>query len=249
MSERFHIGNQHVEIGMLLSLDEEESHHLAKVMRIRTGATVRLFGSGREYSAVVREVSRRVRVEVVAEHPAVSPPRISLTLAIPLLRGGRTEFLIQKLTELGADRLIVYHAERQVVRPDPEKLERLRRIAIESCKQCERAQVPCVGALANLREVLSTHLPIGGLRVVAVERSDAQRMSAVLHTWLRQFAANETQRPACLIATGPEGGFSAAELAACQGRAQCVSLGPRILKADTAPIVGAVLALAAVEEM
>ncbi|AXA36372.1 MAG: 16S rRNA (uracil(1498)-N(3))-methyltransferase [Candidatus Hydrogenedentota bacterium] len=249
MSERFHIGNQRVEIGMLLTLDEEESHHLARVMRIRSGATVRLFGDGREYDAIIRDVGRRVTVEVLAERSPLSPPRISLTLAIPWLRGGRTEFLIQKLTELGAERVIVYHADRQVMRPEPEKLERLRRVAIEACKQCERAEVPRIETVANLEEVLATPLPVGGLRVVAAERSDAPRMSEILQTWFSQFRPYNEQRPACLIITGPEGGFSPDELSACEGRSQFVSLGPRILRADTAPIVGAVLALAAAEEI
>src|SRR5437899_5962052 len=138
MSKRFYI-NCPLQPGPV-DLSGAEAHHLAAVCRLRPGDTVCLFnGDGREYPARVRDVGHRlVSVDVL---DAVAPRRelpFPLTVAAPLPKGDRAQFLIEKLTELGVTAFTPLHTARSVVHPRQTKLEKLQRYVIEASKQCGR---------------------------------------------------------------------------------------------------------------
>jgi len=212
--------------GDLLELAPEEAHHLRDVLRIRRGERVRLIdGRGREFEAEVVEVSRTgVRVlttGLLREEPAPSP---RLEMFVPLLKGGRTEFLVEKATELGVSRIFPFVSRRSVARPSPRTLERLYRRSIQALKQCGRLWLPLLEAPAPLEELLPKTGASG--RFFAYEKGGAP-----LHR------AFEPPPGDLALAVGPEGGFSPEEAALLETFDFLpLTLGPYILRAETAAL-------------
>ena len=133
MTERFHVN---CELGPgPVDLDGAEAHHLATVCRLRPGALVCLFnGDGREYPAEVEDVSRRsVRLRVLRCETPARERKGRLEVAAPLPKGDRGQFLVEKLTELGASDFVPLRTARSVVHP--KDVEKLRRYVTEACKR------------------------------------------------------------------------------------------------------------------
>lgn len=240
MFERYYAGPIRFGAGDELVLSPDESHHVLKVLRAQPGAQVRVFGDGVEASAVLVSTANRqaaVRIQALLEIPA--KPDVEMHFAVPWIKGGKTELVVQKLTELGASALIVYSATREVAKGDLGKLERLARVALEACKQCERCSLPKIVHAGSLKEALeSSGIPISQ-RIVLYERERSAAFDKVLNSALA--AAKER---CVLIASGPEGGFAPEELAACEGMATLAGFGPLILRAETAPVAAAAAILA-----
>lgn len=241
MTARYYSGDRQLESGLEIELTADESGHLIKSMRGTVGDQVIVFGAGRQFEAEVVAIAGKTRavVRINDELPATSPPSITLTVLMPWIKGGKTELVVQKLTELGVARMIVFQARREVARGDEGKVERLRRISLEACKQCERTDLPAVEQGGTLPQALELcgEVPVSN-RFLLHERLDGNRISTISSQAL---ASN----PAAVIAVGPEGGWHPEELDAVKDIMTPVSLGPRILRAETAPIV-AVAALLAI---
>lgn len=242
-------------IGRDAILDEAESHHLLRVMRACVGDRIRLFSGGREFEGTLERIeSGRAVVRLSAELPVLPLPRLRLSVAVPAIKGGGTELVTRRLTELGVAQIIAFATCREVSRLGSDKVAKLARVAVEACKQCGRADVPAITWSPSLLAAIeSSRLPAGHC-LVLYERESALRLS----TALRQVIADETAGPrpeatahsvCLLVASGPEGGFAPEEIAAVEACATCVTLGPRILRADTAPIAAAAIALAATGDM
>lgn len=213
--------------GIELDLAPAQAHYLGTVMRRTTGDRLRLFnGADGEWDLRLLSLARRA-ARVQAERLAVvqgAEPDLWLVFA-PLKRDA-TEFLVQKATELGAAALLPVLCERgNVARLNP---ERLHAIAVEAAEQCERLTVPAIGPLRRLPALLADWPPARPL-VTALERQPAPP--------LRPCAG-----PAALL-IGPEGGFSPGELDELHRHpfVMPASLGRRILRAETAAIVGLAL--------
>jgi 16S rRNA (uracil1498-N3)-methyltransferase len=196
-------------------LVDADRHHLERVRRLRAGDDLSVTdgrGSWR-WCRFGPEISPDGAVVV---DPAPAPP---ITVAFALVKGERPELVVQKLTELGVDRIVPFLAERSVVRWDPNKagrnIERLRRVALEASMQSRRTWLPEVAGLTSFSEVC------------ALPGAVAAQMGG---------AAPALERPTLLI--GPEGGWSVAERASLPA---VVGLGPGILRAETAAITGAAL--------
>lgn len=237
--------------GDAVTLDAAESHHLAKVMRASAGDTVRVFFDGLEFEAVLERADARgcvARLGAPVTPPA--PPRLRAVYALPWLKAGRTEEIARHLTELGAAGFVAYAARRAVAKGDADRMAKLARAAMEACKQCERADTPTVAMAPSLAAalVMAGAGAITGARagrgLVLAERTDGDETPR-LSVALAAIAASGGP-PFLVIASGPEGGFHPDELAeAVAGGAMAVSLGPRILRAETAPLAAAAAVLAA----
>jgi 16S rRNA (uracil1498-N3)-methyltransferase len=207
-----------------VELTGPEAHHLATVCRLRPGDAVCLFnGDGREYPAAVLEVGRRtvaVQINGVAAPPREIGHRVEV--AAPLPKGDRAQFLVEKLTELGATAFVPLQTSRSVVQPGEAKLEKLQRHVIEASKQCGR----------NL--LMQVEPPISWPAYCA--RADLPALRILAHP-----GGSGDPWPAhgdVTLAVGPEGGFTQDEIdsASAAGWKQ-VDLGPRILRVETAAIV------------
>ena len=214
----------------------DEHHHIARVLRARPGDAITLFdGAGGEVDARVVRVGRaETELSPALDSPArpgaarAETPLVLLT-AVP--RGGRMDFLVQKCCELGVTRIVPVITERSVVRPEPAKRARWEKIAREAARQCGRADVPAVAPPAALAVALAApELP--ARRVMLSPGTDARPLRALL----------PDRAPTALL-VGPEGGLAAAEVEAARAAGfQPASLGPRILRVETAAIVAVALA-------
>jgi len=198
-------------------LDENDRHHLERVVRLRRGdAVVVSDGRGRWRDGVLGAVGRVEPVGAVQSAPTSAPP---ITIAFALTKGERPELAVQKLTELGVDRIAPFIADRSVARWDGARAEshlgRLRRVAREASMQCRRPWLPVVDEVVDFGTV--SRLP--GAAVADLGG-----------------APPSLDRPTVLI--GPEGGWSDDERAA---GLPAVSLGAHVLRAETAAMAAAAL--------
>ena len=216
--------------GDTLSLPDSTSSHIGRVLRARVGESLTLFdGRGGEYGAQILTIDRRsVRVRI-GEHRGVereSPLRVTLLQA--LARAERMDFVIQKATELGVAAIIVVPAERSVVRLDAQGLrkrcEHWRAVAISACEQCGRNRIPTIESVRDLATACA-RVPSDDCRVLLAPEA--------AHTLLALIAPST----GVSLLIGPEGGFDPEELTlAMQHGFQSARLGPRVLRAETAPL-------------
>jgi 16S rRNA (uracil1498-N3)-methyltransferase len=223
MSERFYLAAP-PQAGRA-ALVGDEARHLSRVLRARIGDEVRVFdGRGGEWIARVAAIGRDdVALDLGPPVPGRPAPGRSLTLAVALPKGDRQKWLVEKLTELGVARLVPLLTARGVAEATPSAVERLHRGVIEACKQCGRNTLMEIGEPTTLESLAARH-------------PDARRLIAHPDGEpLPGGCAAATQ--AIVAAVGPEGGFTDDELAAAAQHAfSRVSLGPLILRIETAAI-------------
>jgi len=222
MADRFHV-NCPLGPGPV-ELDGPEAHHLATVCRLRPGDLVCLFnGDGHEYPAEVTQLTRRtVSLRVLRVESPQRELSFRLEVAAPLPKGDRAQFLVEKLTELGATSFVPLKTTRSVVEPREAKREKLQRYVIEASKQCGRNVLMRIESPAEW-SAYCRRADLPPLRVLAHPGGTA--LSSI---------ANGGD---AAIAVGPEGGGTDEEIEA--GRTagwQVVGLGPRILRIETAAI-------------
>lgn len=224
MSERFFLAA--APIGKRAVLTGDEARHLSRVLRGQPGDEVVVFaGTGVAWPARIVRVARD-EVELTLADPSTDPARTGprLTLAVALPKGERQKWLVEKLTELGVARLVPLETERGVAEATPAACERLRRGVIEACKQCGRNRLMEIAAPRSMAAALAD-MPPGSRAVIADPGG------------IPLDPRGQADAPSLLALVGPEGGFTAAEIAAAeQAGAIRVSLGPHILRIETAAI-------------
>lgn len=219
-----------------MTLDEEQSHHLAKVLRLARGARVRVFdGCGREWEARVIAADRRAAsLEILGEVRPLPEPAVAVTLIAAVLRGKTMDALVHDATMLGVAAIVPVLSERvSVTRREAATgaaHARWRRIAVSTCRQCGRATVPGVlapepldAALAGVSAAVKLWLAEPTLAVEPRRRIDD--------------LAEAARGGGAALAIGPEGGWTAGEVerAAVSGFVPW-SLGPLVLRAESVPL-------------
>ena len=217
-------------------LSADESHHLARVMRLVSGDELVVFdGKGHEYEARVLRADRRAAaIALGAALKSVAAPRIPTVLVQAVLKGDKMDGVVRDATMAGAEMIVPVVTERSLVGlaalGRAHSLERWQRVAISSAKQCGRARLPDI----QVPRLFTDWLDAGfdGLRVLLAEPSGGERVAS-LRAVLAEAAAPTV---ACIV--GPEGGWSAGErqLASSAG---CVaaSLGRMTFRADAVGLV------------
>jgi 16S rRNA (uracil1498-N3)-methyltransferase len=211
---------------LLVAPDDE--HHLAQVLRLRPGeAVVASDGEGRwrlcRFTGYATRRAPRPQM-LEAGGPVLTSARVSpeVTVAFVPVKGGRPEWVVQKLTEAGVDRIVVLHSLRAVVRWEGERrtkaIDRLRRVAREAAAQSRRSRLPEVVGAADLED-LSTRL-------------------APVPLALAQYGGDPPDLRAPAVAVGPEGGWDSSETG---GGWSVVGLGPNVLRAETAAVAAGLL--------
>lgn len=196
-----------------------DRHHLDRVLRLRSGEEV-VATDGRGRWSRCRYAGGGV---LEPDGPVVSEPAPSpaLTVAFAPVKGERAEWVVQKLTELAVDRIVVLAADRSVVRWEgdrvPAALERLRRVSVGAANQSRRVWLPEVAGVVALAELVA----------------DGSRQPALAEPGAPPLTASTTA-----VAVGPEGGWSPSELASAPA---LVGLGQQVLRAETAAVAAGVL--------
>ena len=217
-----------------LDLPAAAARHV-QVLRLQPGDVVTLFdgtASGGEFAAQIAHMGRHsVQVLVGARQAATREATRRVCLAVGMPANERMDWLVEKATELGVAHIQPLHTERSVLRLSGErarkKVAHWQSVAVAACEQCGGNQVPLVAEVQSLADWLQTPPP--GAAWLLSLHARARPLRAVL--------GEASAQHACTLLSGPEGGLSASEEAAAlaQGYAP-VSLGPRVLRAETAAL-------------
>jgi 16S rRNA (uracil1498-N3)-methyltransferase len=214
----------------------ERAHQIANVLRLKAGEEITLVRNGVESNVVLDSVDAdQVRGRCISKRAVDAEPRVRLTLALPILRGDRTEEVIEAVTQLGVSRIVPFVSTRSIVRSLPDaKRKRWTKVAREAAETARRGRIPAIDeprAWDGLFDALDA--PV----LVAWESE--------VHVKLRDAVPDTTQLS---LVIGPEGGLSMEEIALARGHgAVTVSLGARNLRSETAAIAAAAHAMAILE--
>ena len=230
-----------------LALPEAAARHV-QVLRLQPGEALRLFnGLGGEWTARIEHMGRRdVQVRVLSATDVDRELPLPVTLAVGMPANERFEWLIEKATELGVAAIEPLVCERSVVRSAAEraqrKLEHWRGVAIAAAEQCGRTRVPRIEPVQSFAQWLKARQAHADLPLLLLAFGDARPLGALPASAWRQ-------GPGLRVLSGPEGGLSPGEEQGARALgATAARLGPRVLRAETAPL--AVLAtLASMLEM
>jgi 16S rRNA (uracil1498-N3)-methyltransferase len=233
---RFFIENDTIR-GDIVELPESESRHISRVLRLKAGEAVELLdGRGAVYSAVLIETGKRVRARIALLRAEKAADSIRLTIGQGQLKGQKMDTVIQKCTELGVTRVAPFWSSRCQGKLNDlqgaKKLERYQRIVEAACKQCYRSDLMTVDSPREFQELLAA-FPAGEgrLRLLFWE----EEREATLHTVAIAEAIREV-----VVLLGPEGGLAADEVDRARSEGwRTVSLGRRILRAETATLTAA----------
>jgi 16S rRNA (uracil1498-N3)-methyltransferase len=223
----------------IVTITGDDAHHIQRVMRSRVGESLMVSdGTGREAIAEITELDKEaVILRITEERDAASEPVVKVWIAQSLPKGDKMETVIQKCTETGAVRFIPFLSARTIVQYDGKKeakrLERWQKIAKEAAEQAHRGIIPAIDGPRTWKQLLAL-LPETAVALICYEQEKGYGLKEAL----TQIGEAGQSGPVMLI-IGPEGGFEPAEveeILAAGG--QCVSLGRRILRTETAALVG-----------
>ena len=213
--------------GSVTALSEDAAHHAMHVLRLREGEDVILFnGRGGEYAARIASIQRlRISIDLL-EHRAVereSPLRLALVQGVSA--GEKMDSTIRKAVELGVAEVQPVLATRSVARPKGERADSRRahweKVVVAACEQCGRNRVPAVQPLTSVED----YRPGEGMKILLSPLSQ------------RPLSKLELAGTSFVVAAGPEAGFTAQEEAAFVAAGfEPVSLGPRVLRTETASV-------------
>ena len=229
MAERFYTPDS-LAVGEFF-LTGAEAHHLTTVRRIAPGDRVILFnGDGNEYEAeIVGSSKKAVTLRIVSVSDRNRELPFSLVVASALPKGGRADYLVEKLTELGVTRYIPLITQRSIVVPRDSTVAKLSRGVIEASKQCGRNRLMTIDPARKWAELLSS--------------ADLPRARFVFDPTSAMVGLHREPEGGVILAVGPEGGFTSEEVAAATAIGwRTVCLGPRVLRIETAAVAAAALA-------
>ena len=210
-----------------LYLEGEEFEHAKNVLRIGVGAEIILLdNSGKEYTGVVAQVEKkRMLVNIVREEVGAREAQTPVTLLFGYLKNAdKNEFIVQKAVELGVREIGVFSSQFSSAYMNANKLERLNKVAKEAAKQCLRSTAPCVRYYDTLDEALDSAKDAEN-KLFACEFASTSEKDLV------------SLSGSTAIVIGSEGGFSEAEAQSAKEKGyQWLSLGKRILRAETAAV-------------
>ena len=234
---RFFMAGTNIAGGMAVIKGRDAEH--VRVLRLRPGEDVIICdGKGTDYKCrLVKTEKEQAEAEVLEVVKCPAEPSVKVTVLCGLPKGDKTDYIIQKSVEAGADRIMFFESARCVAKPQnmDRKLERWQRISEEAAKQSGRGIIPEVSWAGDMTGALDASIKCD-LGLFMYETGEREALSTVL----------EENRGAETIAimTGPEGGFEEfeAKLAKITGMHIC-SMGERILRCETAPIVALTAAM------
>lgn len=219
--------NTQLATGQILRLDERATHHLLHVLRVKTGICLRLFNAqGGEYDAVITECSKKsITVQIGNHLPSATTKPLHLHLAQGMARGQKMDLVIQKAVELGVQQITPILTERSGVKLSSERWQQRhlhwQGVIISACEQCGRCDLPSISTPQTLPEWLNQTR-----QGIVLAPEGQQRLRAL-----------DLSPDKIDILIGPEGGLSEQEISlAQQAGLQCVGLGPRVLRTETAAL-------------
>lgn len=238
MSRRFFLETPIV--ADLVQISGSSAHHMINVIRVATGDEVVLFdGSGYEFQATIEDVRKSSLTARVNKSVSVSREiSADVTIAVALPKGDRQKILVEKLAEIGVSRLIPINAKRSVAKADAKTTKKLALRVIEASKQCGRNRLMEIVEPRTSKELFANPITTESNGPAIRLLAHPYGISRTASDLVRELKPDES----VAIAIGPEGGFDLAEVeVAISAGWQSVSLGPTILRVETAAVVAAIL--------
>ena len=215
----------------IATITGEEAQHISRVLRMKKGDNVTLCdGEGMFYEATLTEFSdKTVIAEISSSRKAETEPLVELTIFQGVPKNPKLETIVQKLTEIGAVRIVPVDTKRAVAKLDKSaKVDRLRKIAREAAKQSKRGIVPEVMDAMSFKNAVKMASE-ADLSIIAYEEE--------VETSLKTALTGKTPKTVSVM-IGPEGGFEKDEVEfARENGLVSITLGKRILRTETAPLV------------
>jgi 16S rRNA (uracil1498-N3)-methyltransferase len=231
VKRRLHVPAAQLAQGNPVALTASQARYLETVLRLAPGAEVEVFdGEGRRFEAELEQSALRIGKEL----PRAPPSSLDVWLAQAIVKGDKLDLVVQKATELGVSRLVLFDSSRSVVKLDDRRagsrIERLQRVVEEAARQCGRNDVPAVEG----------PLPFEALHA----RLDPDRLALLLDSEEQNLRLSQAARGAsrlCLV-VGPEGGFDPEEREQAVSAGMIpVSLGRLVLRTETAGLAALVV--------
>ncbi|HEA47014.1 MAG TPA: 16S rRNA (uracil(1498)-N(3))-methyltransferase [bacterium] len=223
-----------------VTIKGDEARHIAQVLRLKEKDKIKIFtGKGKEYlTEIIQSSKKEVIGKILEESRLDTEPPIEITLVQGIPKSDKMDFIVQKVTELGVKKIIPVITQRTVVKLNEEKSRarrnRWQRIALEAAKQSGRAIIPAVKEVISFIQALD-NLNRESLNLIPWEEETSTSLKQVLkrHT---SHIPHSTSHITVFI--GPEGGFTSEEVEAAKEKGAIpVSLGPRLLRTETAGLV------------
>jgi 16S rRNA (uracil1498-N3)-methyltransferase len=213
------------------ALHGEQAHHLSRVLRAQPGMEFDVVAGGRAWLSRITSIDRD-SVHFILVQELETAPALPVTLLLSIFKFDRMEWAIEKAVELGASRIVPVLAERtekHLAQAAAKRVERWRRIAVEAAKQSRRSDLPEIADPARLVNVLAGSEG-ASLRILLSEAEEDQPL-------LRILERDQAGSSEIMLAIGPEGGWTNGEMAQFRDAGwYSASLGPRILRVETAAI-------------
>ena len=232
--------------GVGISCDNEQANYLLNVLRLRAGDAILVFnGRDGEWWATVATAGKRGASLEITEQTRTQESGPDIHYLFAPLKRARLDYMVQKATELGVSRLVPVITRRTIA--DRVNLDRVKANAIEAAEQCGILRVPDIGEPAKLENVLGKW--DGSRRLIFCDETAAVGDPvAVLRKAFGERAAELPNSPPVAVLIGPEGGFDPSERESLLSKPFTVpiSLGPRVMRADTAAIAALAIVNAAV---
>jgi 16S rRNA (uracil1498-N3)-methyltransferase len=208
--------------------------HLRQSLRLHSGDSLTVTDDrGMRYRTTVTDITPQQLAGQIIETQSAPPKTVpSLILALALLKGEKMDWVIQKVTELGIERIVPVHAAHSVVKLQPDRIDhqraRWQRIALEAAQQSERWTVPSIEPPATLPELFARYTACSSKNIL-VERSTDSSLGLI--------PLPASPDDAIMIVIGPEGGWNQEELRLAREQGcRTISMGERILRAETAAV-------------
>lgn len=220
-------------------IEGDEFVHAKTVLRVEEGAEIVLLdGSGKEYSAIVAKVGKReLTAHITGATVGGKEPKTEIYLLCGALKGDKTELIVQKATELGVSKIGVFNSKYCSAYMNENKLERLKKVAMESAKQCLRSRAPLILYFDNFSDALKS------------AQAYKNKLFACEFLSSSEADLNDICGATALV-VGSEGGFAEVEFEEAKALEFAgISLGKRILRAETAAITMCALAAFALGEL
>lgn len=216
----------------IIKICGDDAHHISKVLRLKEDDEIIICDkNGQDYYCSIKSIAKdEVICWVLKKEVSATEPNISITLYQGVPKGDKLETVIQKCVELGCVRIVPVAMKRSVavIKDKEKKQTRMQRIAYEAAKQCGRAKIPEVSQVLSFKEAINDAADCE-LRILPYESETVNGLKTCLQ--------NNKNAKNIAVFIGPEGGFSEEEIIlAKENDFKIVTLGPRILRTETAPL-------------
>ena len=218
-----------LERGSFIQLNKDSTHYLSKVLRLRVESQIKLFNNneGEFLATIISQSSTNVTVSIDLQLREPEEDTLRFHVALAITKGERMDYAIQKSVELGVTSIIPFFSELSEVKIRDEnrlenKLRHWKRVAMNACQQCGRLSLPDVEKPKIFQDLIKQGIDD---TYVLFDASGHKKLRKI-------YFKNELY-----LIFGPEGGFSNSELVTAKEKINVASLGPRILRSETAPVV------------